>query len=263
MKILTTLITTIVLFAIWASLEPAFAERLQLDENAPGWAHLGANILLFAHIGGGTVGIVAGVVAIGAQKGEPVHRAAGKIFFLSMFIAYAIGAGVAPFLQTGQRPNFVAGVLALYLLVTGWRTVKISKIVPGAVEYGGLLLALSIVGLGLLFMQMGANDPSGSIDGSPPQAFILFAVAGSFAAVGDLHLIVSNGLDGAARVARHLWRMCFSFFIASTSLFLGQPQVFPIWFSESFAPVALSFGPLAALVVWLAIVGGRRAIGRA
>ena len=36
-----------------------------------------------------------------------------------MFVTYLIGAGVAPFLETGQRPNFVAGVLALYLLTSG------------------------------------------------------------------------------------------------------------------------------------------------
>ncbi|MBT8473532.1 MAG: hypothetical protein KJN99_13070 [Marinicaulis sp.] len=263
MKKTFILFITYVLIFIWISFEPAYAERLELGGDAPVWAHIGAKILLYAHIAGGTIGIFAGTLAIGARKGAPIHRAAGKVFFISMFIAYAIGAGVAPFLHTGQRPNFVAGVLALYLLITAWRTVRIPKIIPGAFEYGGLLLAIGVVVLGVLFMQMGANDPSGTIDGSPPQAFILFAVAGSFAAAGDLHLIAGKGLEGAARIARHLWRMCFSFFIASTSLFLGQPRVFPDWFSESLAPVALSFAPLAALLIWISIIGGRRALGRA
>lgn len=250
------------LAVIFLLIEPASAERLELAEGAPRWAVIGAAVLLYAHIAGGTVGILSGVVAIAARKGAPVHRAAGKTFFVSMFIAYAIGAGVAPFLETGQRPNFVAGILALYLLVTAWRTVRIPKIAPGAVEYGGLILALAIVGLGLIFMRIGANSATGTVDGSPPQAFILFAVAGSFAAAGDIHMILSKGLTGAARIARHLWRMCFSFFIASTSLFLGQPQVFPDWFSNSIAPVLLSFAPLIALLIWMAIIGGERVFRR-
>lgn len=242
--------------------EPISAERLELDESAPQWASIGAASLLYLHIAGGTFGILSGIVAIAAQKGSPVHRAAGKVFFGSMFIAYAIGAGVAPFLETGQRPNFVAGVLSLYLLVTAWQTVRISRIAPGAFEYAGLMISLGITALGLLFMYMGANSPTGTIDGSPPQAFILFAIAGLFAASGDLHLILSKGLTGAARIARHLWRMCFSFFIATTSLFLGQPQVFPDWFSHSIAPVLLSFAPLLALLIWMIIIGRERIFSR-
>lgn len=249
-------ITFLILFC--ASLDPAHAERLKLAENAPEWALWGANFILYAHIAGGTIGIISGIFAIAAKKGAPTHRAAGKIFFVSMLVAYAIGAGVAPFLETGQRPNFVGGILALYLLLTAWRTVRIEKIAPGFFEYAGFILAIAISATGVLFMQIGASSPTGTIDGSPPQAFILFAIAGAFAAGGDIHLILSKGLEGAARIARHLWRMCFSFFIASTSLFLGQPQVFPDWFNNSLAPFLFSFAPLAALFIWLTIIGGQR-----
>ncbi|MGA2098047.1 MAG: hypothetical protein ABSH39_17235 [Candidatus Acidiferrum sp.] len=34
------------------------------------------------------------------------------------------------------------------------------------------------------------------------------------AAAGDIRKLVSGGLFGAKRVARHLWRMCFGLFIA-------------------------------------------------
>ena len=103
-------------------------------------------------------------------------------------------------------------------------------------------------------MRMGAASPTGTVDGSPPQAFILFAVAGSAAAAGELNVILRRGLSGAARIARHLWRMCFSWFIAAGSLFLGQPQVFPDWFNASPLPVLLAFTPLIAMVTWLIIV---------
>jgi hypothetical protein len=34
-------------------------------------------------------------------------------------------------------------------------------------------------------------------------------------------------LQGAPRIARHLWRMCLAMFIATASFFLGQARVFP------------------------------------
>lgn len=228
----------------------AHAERLQVDPEAPLWAHAGAALLLYLHIGGGAVGLLAGASAVLSRKGAAVHRAAGKVFFVSMFISYLIGAGVAPFLTTGQRPNFTAGVLALYLLVTGVMAARRRVFEAGRAEWVGMGLALVITGLGVLFMIMGANSDSGTVDGSPPQAFYIFIAAGSAAFLGETHAIVRRRLSETARVVRHLWRMCFAFFIGTGSLFLGQPQVFPDWFNQTFLPYALAFFPLLFLFIW-------------
>ena len=231
------------------------ATTLEVSPDGPLWAHIGADILLYAHIGGGTIGLLSGVVAIAARKGQAIHRAAGKIFLASMFVTYLIGAGVAPFLTDGQRPNFVAGILALYLLITAWLTVKQRRGTASIrTSYIGLVISLSIVVTGFIFMQMGANSATGTVDGSPPQAFLLFTIAGSFAALGDLNVILRKGLSGTARLSRHLWRMCFSMFIASGSLFFGQPQVFSDAFNQSIASPILSFSPLIAMAVWLVLV---------
>ena len=40
-------------------------------------------------------------------------------------------------------------------------------------------------------------------------------------------MILMRGLQGRQRLIRHLWRMCFSLFIASGSFFIGQAQVIP------------------------------------
>ncbi|MFN3912706.1 hypothetical protein [Hyphomonas sp.] len=233
----------------------AVADNLVAPPGAPLWMHLGAGALLYAHIGGGAIGLLAGSVAIFAPKGRPLHRAAGTVFFAAMLITYAIGAGVAPFLETGQRPNLVAGIMALYLLVTGWLTMRQrGAVTAGPVQYAGLVFALGLVALGAVFMYMGSRSLTGTVDGSPPQAFLLFMVAGTFAAAGDLHVILRRTLTGAARTARHLWRMCFSMFIASGSLFFGQPQVFPKWFHDTTLPVWLGFAPVLAMIVFLVIV---------
>lgn len=229
----------------------AMADTLQAGPGDPAWMHLGANALLYAHIGGGAIGMVTGVVALAARKGQKVHRAAGSTFFLAMFMAYAIGAGVAPFLETGQRPNFVAGIMALYLLVSGAMAARRRDAKAGAPEIIGLVVALTITVAGVTFMQMGATSPSGTVDGSPPQAFVLFTIAGVFAAAGELHVLVRKQLSNVSRIARHLWRMCFSLFIASGSFFLGQMQVFPEALQQSVLLPVLALAPLPVMLFWL------------
>ena len=151
----------------------AHAAKLEIGADAPLWQHLGADTLLYLHIAGGTIGLLAGVVAIASRKGRYIHRRAGAVFLVSMFVTYLIGAGVAPFLDEGQRPNFIGGVAALYLLMTGWLTVRSRGAVHvGWVQYIGFPVALSIAVLGYVFMQMGADSPTGTVDGSPPHCLL-------------------------------------------------------------------------------------------
>ncbi len=250
-----------ILLAAWLMLAgAALAANLEAGPEDPWWAHFGAAALLWLHIGGGTLGMISGAAALAFKKGGRLHRAAGAVFFVSMFVAYLIGAGVAPFLEEGQRPNFVAGIMALYLLVTGWRTARQRDTKAGIAELAGLGIALAIAGTGAVFMQMGAASPTGTIDGSPPQAFILFTVAGVLAAGGELNVLLRRGISGTARIVRHLWRMCFSLFIASGSFFLGQMQVLPDALRNSAFPFAAAFAPLLVMLFWLVWVrtGWRR-----
>lgn len=251
----TVRLPVLVLLALPLMAGLAHADKLEVAPGAPLWMHLGAAALLWAHIGGGALGLASGTVAIASPKGRGVHRAAGAVFLFSMLVTYAIGAGVAPFLETGQRPNFVAGLMALYLLVTGWLAAKERvEIKAGAVQYLGLAFALGLVAMGATFAWMGSQSETGTVDGSPPQAFVLFMAAGTFAAIGELYVILRGAIRGVARTARHLWRMCFSMFIASGSLFFGQPQVFPQWFHDTTLPVWLGLAPIFAMLIWLVIV---------
>lgn len=209
------------------------------------------SLLLYAHIGGGAIGLAAGLTASLSRKGAKMHRAAGTVFVAAMFISYLVAAGLAPFAAHGQRPNFVAAVMALYLLVTGVMAAQRKPFCAGIAEKVGLVIALLITGLGVVFMIIGNNSDSGTIDGTPPQAFIIFIVSGSVAAIGELNVIVRGKLSEQSRVVRHLWRMCASFFIASASLFLGQPQVFPDGFNASIVPSLLAFFPLVVLFIWV------------
>ena len=250
------LLPVLLAVAFAAALAPAvaLADNLEAGPGDPVWMHLGANALLWTHIAGGAVGMVTGVIALAVRKGQRVHRAAGSVFFVAMFAAYAIGAGVAPFLDTGQRPNFVAGIMALYLLVSGAMAARRRDARAGGPEVIGLIVALSITVAGVIFLRMGAASPSGTVDGSPPQAFFLFTIAGAFAAAGELHVLVRKQLSNVSRIARHLWRMCFSLFIASGSFFLGQQQVFPEALQDSALLYAVALSPLPVMLFWLSKV---------
>jgi hypothetical protein len=70
------------------------------------------------------------------------------------------------------------------------------------------------------------------------------------AGLGDLRMLV-RGISGRRRIARHLWRMCFGWFIATGSFFLGQQQVFPAWLRGSPALLVPALLPLALLVFWM------------
>eukprot|EP01035_Chromulina_nebulosa_P040556 gene40556-54847_t len=132
-----------------------------------------------------------------------------------------------------------------------WRNEHRRDARAGAPEVIGLIVALSITVAGVIFMRMGAASPSGTVDGSPPPAFLLFTIAGIFAAAGELNMLLRKQLSNVSRIARHLWRMCFSLFIASGSFFLGQMQVFPEAIQDSVLLPVLALAPLPVMLFWL------------
>ena len=224
---------------------------LHVPEGSPWWIFAAANLILFLHIAGGSVGIISGMVALFTRKGGHLHRVAGRTFFVSMLIMATIGAAASPFLPVPSMPNVVAGVLTFYLVATGWMAVKRKGGGVGLFEKAGLGVALAVVVAGAAFAIVAMNNPAGRLDKTPPQAFFVFIVIGGFAAIGDIRVIVRGGITGSSRIARHLWRMSVALFIASGSFFLGQQRVMPVWMRGSpwlFVPV---FVPILLMIFWL------------
>jgi hypothetical protein len=148
-------------------------------------------------------------------------------------------------------PNVFAGILTFYLVTTGWVAIKRENGRMGRFEIGGLGVALGLVAVGIIFILMAMNSPTGRIGKTPPQAFYIFAIVGAIAAGGDLKMFLRGGLSGSARIARHLWRMSAAFTIASGSFFLGQQRIMPPVMRGSpwlFVPVN---APLLLMVFWL------------
>ncbi|MGZ3184541.1 MAG: hypothetical protein ACXU8N_19045 [Telluria sp.] len=241
--------------------------NLVLPPDASLLAHAAANAVLALHIAGGGIGIGSGFAALAARKGGRAHRVLGTVFFWSMCTAYAIAAAVAPFLQSEQRVNFTAGVFALYLALTSWRAARRRMQAPDGWDRAGFMVALATALAGWTFMRLAAHDPSGTVDGSPPQSFYVFMALGTAATLDDAAFLLRRGYGPRARIARHLWRVCAALFFATGSLFFGQQQVFPAAWRDSawlavpvLLPVLLMLYYLARQA-WPGLASGRGRFG--
>jgi len=219
---------------------------LQLSPDAPLLAHMAAKAALALHIGGGTMGMASGTVAILARRGGRLHRVAGTVFVISMLAMAGVGAIVSPMMPDDPWVNTTAAVLTLYLVLTSWVAARRR---PGQVGRFEALAAVVPVGVivvtaGLAFTTAGTSAAGGVAP------LYLFAVFATIAAVGDV-VAVRRGLSSVARVTRHLWRMGLALFIAVGSFFLGQQRVMPKAIQGSpllYLPVLFVIG---ALLFWL------------
>jgi hypothetical protein len=182
--------------------------------------------LLILHICGAITGLLSGTAALIFRKGFRLHRAAGNVFFVSMLIMSASGAGIAAFLKPNMG-NVFGGVVTFYLVATGWLTVLRREGETGLVEFCLLLLALAAGGGGLFYGWEAAHSATGLKDGYPPGPYLVFGCLSLWAATLDVRMLVHKGVSGASRIRRHLWRMCVAFLIAALSFFLGKQQHFP------------------------------------
>ena len=181
--------------------------------------------LLSIHIIAGLLGLTSGAVALCARKGAKLHRQSGMIFVYSMVALSTSGAGMAA-LQS-QRVNIIAGVLTFYLvttaLLTVWRPARKHHWMDAGAMLIGLMVGIVSVSLGV----EASNSATGTIDGYPPVIVFIFGAVALLATLGDARMLLARGTQGAHRLARHLWRMCFALWLATSSFFLGQAQLFP------------------------------------
>jgi uncharacterized membrane protein len=224
--------------------------NLQVSPDAPLIVHGAAAAILALHIAGGTVGILAGATAMAARKGGRLHRTAGTVFFVAMLTMAAIATAVSPLLREPLEErwtNTTAGVFTLYLVATAWATVRRRQGEIGRFEVAAAVVPLGIAAMGLALALVGPTPGTG--DGYA--TVYAFAVIAALAAACDIRMIRRGGISGAARTARHLWRMGLALFVATGSLFLGQQQVFPEPLRGSPILLVAALAPLVAMVFWL------------
>lgn len=202
------------------------------------------------HIIAGLLALVSGALALYAAKGSPLHRKSGMAFVIAMLVMTSSAVLMAAFLRP-NRVNVVAGLLTFYLVCTGMLTVKRQVEQMRGLSFGLMLLALAGSAYAFSLGFEGMDSPTGRVDKVPPQPLFMFAIVGLLGAWGDARMLWARHIEGARRLARHLWRMSFAMWIATASFFLGQAKFFPEPVRKSgllAIPVVLV---LAMLLYWL------------
>jgi uncharacterized membrane protein len=179
-------------------------------------------ILLPFHVAGGAIAIVSGLVTLYTVKGSWLHRRSGMVFVCAMLVMSLSGAMIAVG-HEGWEINVPAGLVTAYLVTTALLTVRAPSRRSRQVERGAMVAAfvLGIASLILAFVVAGQSQPGFAV---PLAMFGLIALS---AAVGDRRMLRAGGLQGPARLRRHLWRMCVALFIAAASFFLGPVRRIP------------------------------------
>jgi hypothetical protein len=215
---------------------------------------------LMLHIGSGTLGIASGFVAASLKKGSHRHAIAGNVFVISMLLLAGTGAYMATLKH--QPGNIMGGVLTLYLVATAWLTARREGTGTGMWDWAALLVVLTLATFELTYGTEAALSPTGMKADYPPGPYFMLGTVALLATVGDIRMLVRRGISGTQRVARHLWRMCFAFFIAASSLFLARQQYFPELMRRTGVLYLLSFLPLVLMIFWLVRVRFARAYKR-
>jgi len=214
---------------------------------------------MFLHILAGIGALVSGAAAMAVRKGSPRHAMVGQVFVLSMITLGITAAYIG--ISIGQNGNVVSGAFTVYLVGTAWLTARRPELLPGmagrqdkwmrVLDWVGLGVAL----LGALVIGYGGflawQEPRHVLRGVPALMSFFLAAIALLCAVGDMRMIARGGISGRARLARHLWRMCFGFFIATGSFFLARQRIFPMFIRKADIPEMLAILPLVLLIFWL------------
>jgi len=212
---------------------------------------------LAVHIAAGSVAVLAGYIAIFAAKGAALHRRSGMVFVYAMIVMGMAATVVAIF---RDLENLVlSGPLVAYFVITALTAVRP---IDRRLDIGLFLIALTLAILG--YFRAGNELAHGRyvVNGVPVAMSLLMTSVTMVAAVSDVRLLRGAVLVGRSRIARHLWRMCWAFWIATGSFFLGQMDEFPVWLQKPALMAIPAVAPLVLMFYWLWRIRGRRGLSR-
>ncbi|MET1110335.1 MAG: hypothetical protein ABWX67_02290 [Allosphingosinicella sp.] len=215
------------------------------------WLHTG---VMGIHIAGGMAALAAGAAAVAVRKGGALHASAGLVFCAAMLVLGITAAILEPFRQPVPGTP-VGGIMVCYFVLTAWMTARRRDGRAGWIEKAACAAALATAILMAWGGFTGATTPAG-----PGPVFALAGVC-LLAGLGDLRAILRD-LSPVQRISRHVWRMCFAFFIATGSFFLGQQDVLPRAVRGSPFLFALALAPFAIMAFWLVRLRFGKALAR-
>lgn len=205
------------------------------------------------HIAAGIAAIGLGAVAVGVRKGGWLHARAGTGFAIAMIIVGVTASILEPSRSPPGSP--IGGIMVCYFVATSWMTARRHNGKTGVFEIVACVAALALAAA----LAWGGLTSATTPVGSGP----VFAAAGLCLLAGllDLKVVLRKTMAPAQRFARHLWRMCFAFFIATGSFFLGQQDAMPQAVRGSPVLFVLAFAPFAVMLFWLVRIRFAKMVG--
>jgi uncharacterized membrane protein YfcA len=214
-----------------------------------------AAVFTSLHIFAGAIALIAGAVALSVTKGGNIHRRSGLMFVASMLFMSASGAAIAAFISV--RISVVAGLLTFYLVSTSLLTVRRIGNHNRRIEMAGMLFGFVTGVLGIMFGAMALQTESGALDRYPAAIYFVFGCVALIGATLDARMLLSKvakvakGISGKHRIARHLWRMCFGMYMATSAFFLGQAKLFPDILRHAWLLAVPVLMVVLAMLYWL------------
>lgn len=207
-------------------------------------------LTVVSHFAGGLVALAGGLIALVVAKGGRAHKRAGMAFTWGMIYLGLTAAGIYVY-RDGKLASAVGGIFVVYLVFTATTTVKPLPRAARQVDIG--LMALAFL-MGALLLYHGTvvwAAPGRTMNGAPAGMVFFLGTVCTLAAIGDARMIHAGGITGPKRLARHLWRMCFGFFIATGSFFLGQMKFLPEPLRILPLLLVVAVAPLFVLLYWM------------
>lgn len=207
---------------------------------------------LFIHIVAGTLGLISGFIALASSKGSGLHRLAGKVYFQTMIIMSLTGMNMA--LRSMIFITVLASALTIYLVYTSWLAVKIAYFKSLAFKVSSFVMGACVSFFGMclsLRAYYGTTDMIHSF-AVPAEVYYLFTGLALIATTADLVFIFQKKRQYKRRMLRHVWRMCVPLYIASSSFFVGQEQLFPDWLQGSYLLQIPQFTAILLMLYWVA-----------
>jgi uncharacterized membrane protein len=183
-----------------------------------------ATPILVLHIAGGAVAMVAGAGAMAFRKGSQWHARAGRTFVAGMAVMAVFGAVLG--LLGPMKLAAAAGGLAVYLVLTAWLAVKRKDRGIGTAEVGAFLVGLGLAATFLVLGLVAQRQPDGMLGEQAAYRYFICLGLTSLPVIMDMTVLLRRGIAGVQRIARHLWRMCLAMFIAVSTFFPQQPDIF-------------------------------------
>jgi len=216
-------------------------------------------MLLPLHIIGGALAIVLGAAALVASKGGVLHRRVG-VAFVYAILTMGVSGSVLATKESVTNINVLGGFMCAYFVLTAFTTVRPVSAWTRRLNLIAIAVGLMLALIWLWLAVRAVTFPRRAVPFFMVFSAFLVAAAMLLGVAGDVRVMRSGPPPGRARIARHLWRMCFALFIAVGS-FIAIPERVAALLPDVFAAPIVRGGAVAlvfiAMFYWLWRIRGR------